>query len=174
MVWKLVGFKYFFLSFVNFIGLSIGCLFFSVFLKSLDSLNMKSTFSSVQRSSILSLIISSSFIFFSPSGLPVIQKLVITGFSSWYFFLFFLSHFLFHSFLYCYFRFLKLISSVTDFRFGFWHIMLLLKATPYFVLSEHSWFYLFLNLLFSYCPPFSYLLFHLLIFLNVTLSLEIK
>jgi len=30
MVWKLVGFKYFFLSFVNFIGLSIGCLFFSI------------------------------------------------------------------------------------------------------------------------------------------------
>ena len=81
MVWKLVGFKYFFLSSVNFIGLSIGCLF-SVFLKSLDSLNMKSTFSSVQRSSILSLIISFSFIVFSPSGLPVIQKLVITGFSS--------------------------------------------------------------------------------------------
>ena len=52
--------------------------------------------------------------------------------------------------------------------------MLLVKATTYFVLFEHSWFYLFLNFLFSYCPPFSYLLFHLLIFLNVTLSLEIK
>ena len=72
---------FFFFSFVNFIRLSIGCLF-SVFLKSLDSLNMESIFSSVQRSSILSLIISSLFIVFSPSGLTAIQKLVIIGFSS--------------------------------------------------------------------------------------------
>lgn len=119
VVWKFVGFLVGFFSVIyKFHQIICNMTFFSIpAQQSLDSLNMKSRFSSIEKNVNLFLIIP-SFVFWNFCYVEVIY------YSSC--FLIFFHNFSFR-------RFLKLVICFTDARFGFWHMILLLKASTVFL-----------------------------------------